>query len=104
VFEDRRFQIAWVLFLAAICIFVSWPIRNTLLVCWVYGVDAYFRQGVRVLPGKPVRFTNGILAPQWPDIATGFGAFFITTVGLSLALFLGLRFHDRRLRKPQNPR
>jgi hypothetical protein len=95
VFGDRLFQLGWLLFLAAVLVLVSWPIRNALLVCWVYGPDAYFRQGVRVLPGKPIRFTNGILAPLWLDMATGFGAFFVTTIGLSLALFFALRCYDR---------
>ena len=103
VFEDHRFQLGWVMFLAAIVVFVSWPIRNALLVCWVYGANAYFHQGIRVLPGKPIRFTNGTLAPQFPDIATGFGAFMITAFGLSLALFFTLRFYDRRFGKSQDP-
>jgi hypothetical protein len=100
VFEDRRFQAGWVLFLAAFAIFIGWPIRNALLVCWVYGTEAYFRDGVRVLPGKPIRFSNGVLAPQLPDIVTGFGIFLITTFGLSVALFFVLRLYERYLLKP----
>jgi hypothetical protein len=99
VFEDRWFQLGWTLFLAAFVTLISWPIRNALLVCWVYGSGAYFRREVRVLPGKPVRFSTGTLAPQLPDMVTGFGIFLITTIGLSLALFFALRFYDRYFRQ-----
>jgi hypothetical protein len=102
VFENRRFQSGWVLFLAAFVIFIGWPIRNAFLVCWVYGTEAYFRDGIRVLPGKPVRFSNGVLAPQLPDIVTGFAIFLITTIGLSLALFFTLRLYERL--KPASPK
>jgi hypothetical protein len=95
IFADRRFQAGWVLFLAAFVILVGWPIRNALLVCWVYGTEAYFRDGLRVLPGKPIRFSNGAPAPQLPDIVTGFGIFLITTFGLSVALFFALRLYER---------
>jgi len=90
--------------LAAFVIFIGWPIRNTVLVCWVYGTEAYFRDGIRVLPGKPIRFSNGALAPQLPDIVTGFGIFLITTLGLSVALFFALRLYERHFLKPAGPR
>ncbi|MGE5055963.1 MAG: hypothetical protein ACM3WP_17525 [Acidobacteriota bacterium] len=104
VFENRHFQLGWVLFLAAFVIFIAWPIRNAVLVCWVYGTAAYFRDGIRVLPGKPIRFSNGVLAPELPDMVTGLGIFLITTIGLSVALFLALRLYERHLRKAGNPR
>ena len=72
-----------------------WWIRDAILVWWVYGRDAYFRAGVRVLPGKPVRFSNGELAPHWPDFATGAAFFFVVVIGLSLLLIIGLRLYQR---------
>jgi hypothetical protein len=104
VFEDRRFQVSWALFLAVFVIFISWPIRNALLVCWVYGSEGYFHRGIRVLPGKPIRFSTGTLAPQLPDLVTGFGIFLITTIGLLLALFFALRLYERYFAKPGLPR
>lgn len=94
-FKNRRFQSGWVFSLAAFVIFIAWPIRNTVLVCWVYGTEAYLRDGIRVLPGDPIRFSNGVLAPELPDIVTGFGIFLITTIGLSVALFFALRLYER---------
>ena len=99
-FEDRRFQLAWIIFLSLFFILVSWRIRNFLLVCWVYGKDAYFNRGIRVLPGKPIRFSNGERAPQIPDIVTGFGMFFGTVGGLSAALFFALRLYERHFGGP----
>jgi hypothetical protein len=103
VFENRIFALVWIVFLVLVLTFVGWPIRNALLVCWVYGTDGYFHQGIRVLPGKPIRFSDGSLAPQLADMVTGFGIFVATTLGLSLALFFALRFYDRRFAKPQKP-
>jgi hypothetical protein len=93
VFENRAFTAAWIVFLFQI--FVSWPIRNALLVCWVYGSDAYFHHGVRVLPGKPIRFSNGDFAPQFADMVTGLGVFFVTALGLTLLLIFALRLYGR---------
>lgn len=81
-----------------------WPIHDVLLVCWVYGRDAYFQRGMRVLPGKPIRFSDGILAPQLADMVTGLGLFFASTLGLSLALFLALRFYERHFGKAPTQR
>ncbi len=103
VFENRAFTAAWMIFLFLVQILV-WPIHDVLLVCWVYGRDAYFHRGIRVLPGKPIRFSDGILAPQLPDIVTGFGLFFATTLGLSLALFLALRLYERHFAKTPTQR
>jgi hypothetical protein len=72
-----------------------WWIRDFALVCWVYGADAYYRRGIRVLPGKPIRFSTGELAPVLADMVTGFGFFFVTVLGLSLVLVLVLRTVDR---------
>ena len=95
LFRNSYFIIGWLAFLVVVLIFVSWPIRNFTLVCWVYGTDAYYNKGIRVLPGKPVRFSNGELAPTLPDLVTGFGAFLITVGVLTVLLFLVLRLYDR---------
>ena len=94
VFNNKWFSIPWVVFLGVV-VTRFWWVRNAVLVWWVYGRDAYFRDGVRVLPGKPLRFTTGELAPRWPDIATGFGFFFVLVFGLSLLAVFGLRLYDR---------
>ena len=99
IFSHTGFTIAWVAFLGAFVTFVSWPIRNFFLVCWVYGSQAYFHEGVRVLKGKPIRFSNGELSPTLPDLVTGFGAFFITTIGLTLLLIFIVRFYERHFKK-----
>src|SRR3954469_20661887 len=88
LFKNTSVSVGWVAFLAVFLNFVSWPIRNACLVCWVYGRHAYFRDGVRVLRGKPIRFTNGELAPLVPDLVTGFGAFIITAFCLTTLLIL----------------
>ncbi len=75
LFKHTGLTVAWVAFLGAFVTFVSWPIRNFLLVCWVYGSQAYFRGGVRVLKGKPIRISNGELAPTFPDLVISFGFF-----------------------------
>jgi hypothetical protein len=63
---------------------VAWPLRNVALVYWVRGAAAY-DTGVRVLPGKPTRFSDGHFAPDFPDLVTGFFAF---AVAMSAALAL----------------
>jgi hypothetical protein len=80
---------------------VSIPIQQFLLVLWVYGKEGYFHQGIRVLPGKPIRFSDGVRVPQELDILTGFGMFMVTTFGLTAALFFSLRSFDRLFGKPQ---
>jgi hypothetical protein len=92
--ENFYFQVSWLIFLGLMITFVGWPIRNIVLVWWVYGTDAYFHEGVRVLKGKPIRFSNGELAPTLPDFVTGFGAFFVTTVGLTVLLIFVLRLYE----------
>lgn len=85
--------IPWSLFLFFLVIRLWW-IRNAWLVVWVYGADAY-RGGLRVLPGKPIRFSNGALAPVLPDMVTGFAFFFVLVFGLTALLILGLRLWGR---------
>ncbi len=102
VFHNRPFQTIWALFLFLIAIPASWPIRDALLVIWVRGSEAYFHRGIRVLPGKPIRFSDGGLAPMLPDMVTGFGVFFIATLGLSLGVVALLRASDRLFRRQQS--
>ena len=94
VFNKKWFAIAWVVFLGAV-VTRFWWVRDAALVWLVYGRDAYFRGGVRLLPGKPIRFSTGDLAPRRADMATGFGFFFIVVFGLSILLIAGLRLYDR---------
>lgn len=101
LFENIYFTIPWIAFLAVVIRFVSWPLRDCLLVWWVYGKDAYFRDGVRVVSSKPTIFSTGASAPQLPNLVTGFGAFFVTVFGLSLLLIFLLRFYERRFKKSE---
>jgi hypothetical protein len=96
-FGNFYFTIAWIAFLAVVLRLV-WPLRNALLVCWVYGRDAYFRDGLHVLKGKPTRFSNGEIAPNLDDLATGALAFIVVVFGLSMLLILGLRLYERSRR------
>ena len=95
LFKRAEFILPWFAFLILVLLFVSWPIRNIALVCWVYGSQAYFHDGIRVLPGKPIKFSNGVEAPMLPDLVTGFGAFVITVFGLTILLIFLLRFYER---------
>lgn len=79
-FRNGNIVIAWISVLVALVTFVGWPIRNIALVCWIYGSKYYFVYGIRVVPGKPVRFSNGELVPKFADVITGLGAIFITFI------------------------
>lgn len=98
-FRNPWFSLAWAVFLGVLVTRLWW-MRDALLVWWVHGRDAYFRDGVRVLPGKPIRFSTGELAPLGPDLATGFGFFFALAFGLTAILVLGLRAYDRFRKEP----
>src|SRR6266567_4933145 len=89
VFNNSWFGIIWVVFLGVLVTRLWW-VRDALLVWWVYGRDAYFHGGVRVLPGKPIRFSTGELVPQFPDIVTSFSFFIVVVFGLSLLVIFGL--------------
>ncbi|MFZ0828464.1 MAG: hypothetical protein WAO02_13675 [Verrucomicrobiia bacterium] len=99
VFSNFYFDVAWVLFLAVV-VHLVWPLRNALLVLWVYGSDAYFHQGIRVVKSKPTMFSNGAGSPDLPDMITGFGVFLLTVLGLSLLLIYALRFYEKHFRQP----
>ena len=89
------FGFLWLALNGLVLFFLSWPLRNIALVCWVYGSRGYFHDGIRVLYGKPVRFSTGMLAPTLPDIVTGFGAFIITVSCVSALMIFVLRFYQR---------
>jgi hypothetical protein len=57
-----------------------------MLVYWVKGKVAYETLGIRVLPGKPTKFSSGDVVPEFPDIVTGFSAWILACIiGLTLA-------------------
>ena len=95
LFRNPFFTVPWIAVLIVILRFVSWPVRDFALVCWVYGSDAYFHGGIRVVRQKPTTFSNGELAPGLPDFVTGALAFGVTAFGLSLMLILVLRCYER---------
>ena len=96
VFNHRVFPLVWIPILLLVLLFITEPVRLVILVYWVYGRDAYSHQGIRVIPHKPLHFSDGTPVPQWQDMVTGFGMFFVTTLGLSLALFFALRLYEHR--------
>lgn len=104
LFKHSGFSIAWVGFLGAFVTFISWPIRNIVLVCWIHGFRAYFDDGLHVLKGKPLKFSNGDPVPAFHDMVTGFGAFFITTLGLTFLLIMIVQFYERHFGKQGNRR
>ena len=95
LFQNFYFAVSWLIFLALMVTFVAFPIRNIVLVCWLHGRDGYFRDGIRVLKGKPTSLSTGELVPTLPDLVTGFGAFFMTVIPLSLLLVFVLRSYER---------
>ena len=100
VFERPAFEFAWPTFLFVLMILVFRPIQTFLLVCWVYGRDGYFQKGIRLLNGKPVRFSDGNLVPTYLDALAGFLTFFTIVFGLSVLLILFLRLYDRHFKQP----
>jgi hypothetical protein len=95
VFEKLSFQLGWILILGSVFIFIGLPIQRALVVLWVRGSEAYFHQGIRVLRGKPVKFSDGQLVPSVPDFVTGLAMFMLVAVGLSYLLVFCLRFYER---------
>jgi hypothetical protein len=94
-FAKPAFIIPWMLFLVIVFRLVGWPVRNFALVCWVYGSKAYYQGGVRILPGKPVKFSDGVAVPLMPDVITGFGAFITTFLVPTITLIVFLKFYQR---------
>ena len=99
VFENLYFAVSWAVFLGAVFIYVGLPFQRALVVLWVRGSDAYFHQGIRVLRGKPAKFSDGSLVPSIPDALTGLTVFMLTAVGLSLLLVFVLRFYERHFQR-----
>jgi hypothetical protein len=85
------FGIVWTLFLIGMLVGFWW-VRDLVLVVWVYGYDAYFTDGVRVLAGKPTRFSTGELAANLPDFVTGISYFVLVVFGGTCLLILALRW------------
>ncbi|HKV82380.1 MAG TPA: hypothetical protein VJP02_29805 [Candidatus Sulfotelmatobacter sp.] len=102
VFSNKAFELGWLIFLAVLVTFVTFPIQRVLLVWWAYGKDAYYQQGIRVIPRKPLRFSDGVLVPQTLEIITGAGMFLVTFFALTLGLFYGLRLYEHYLRRNKN--
>ena len=53
IFQNTGLTVVWVIFVGAFVGFISWPIRNRVLVWWSYGQHAY-ESGVHVLKGRPL--------------------------------------------------
>jgi hypothetical protein len=96
-FNNFYFTICWFVFLT-VAVKLIWPIRNMLLVFWVYGTDAYYNQGIRVIKNKPTTFSNGALCPDLPDFLTGMPIFLGTVLGLSILMYWLLQLFDRARR------
>ncbi len=99
LFSHSGFTIAWIAFLGLFVTFVAWPVRNFLLVCWVYGSQAYFHEGIRVMRGKPTRFSTGELAPRLADLLTAVGVFCVTVFGLTMLLVFAVRFYEHQYKR-----
>ena len=102
VFEKTGFQFGWLLVLISMFTFIGIPAQRVLIVFWVRGSDAYFHQGIRVLKGKPVKFSDGQPVPDFPDFVTGMAMFLLVTVGLSYLLIWILRFYEKRQDRSRN--
>ncbi len=92
------FAIVWALFLFLLVGMVGVPLRNALLVCWVRGADAYLHHGIRVLKGRPLKFSDGAIVPRLPAVLLFFAVFAVVVFGLSFLLLFALRSYDKRFR------
>jgi hypothetical protein len=99
LFQKYLFNVRWMVVLVLFFLFVSWPLRDIALVCWVYGWPAYFHDGIHVLPGKPEKFSDGVEVPTLPGLVVSIGAFFITFIGLTLLLIFAQRCYERHRAK-----
>jgi len=100
--SNAGFGGAWFALVLVVLTFIGWPIRNIALVCWVRGFDAYFKNGIRILPGKPTRLSDGEVVKNLPDLVTGLIAFLTTFILMVLFFELFLRLFDRSGRNKQN--
>jgi hypothetical protein len=94
LFGSVLFAVPWCISLALL-IRKLWWVRDALLVIWVHGYDAFFVEGLRVLSGKPVRFSNGELAPSVPDFFTGLLFAVVVMFSASFLVVILLRFLER---------
>jgi hypothetical protein len=96
------FSAVWAIFLFALFGFVGVPLANALIVCWVRGTDAYLHGGIRVLHGRPLKFSDGISVPGVPEMVSFFAVFIVMVFGLSFLLLHLLRFYEKhwKRRKP----
>lgn len=91
--RDRQGYV--ILPLAVILLFtVFWPLRDVALVYWVRGSAAY-AEGVRVVRGKPTRFSDGQVAPNLPDFVTGMAAFFLAVFTAIVLTWVIFRVYER---------
>lgn len=72
---NPKITVTWVLagFLANITVGVD--LQRMLAVLWVKGFHAYFEQGIRVLPIKPAKFSDGTMVPDAPNAIFTFVVF-----------------------------
>jgi hypothetical protein len=99
LWANPRISIPWtvVMFLVNITIGVS--LQQMLVVLWVKGFDAYFSKGVRVLPIKPAKFSDGMLVPMAPDAIFGLAVFITLSVALAAILVLIARLARSVMRR-----
>ena len=88
----------------AVLIVRLWWVHDSLLVCWRYGRAAYVHQGIRVLPGKPARFSTGELVPQRMEAVVGLAWFLAITFVPSALLVFALRGYARLRRTSDGSR
>lgn len=93
------FAIVWALFLFLLFGFVGTPVANALIVCWVRGPQAYLHEGIRIVKGRPLKFSDGMSVPAFPEYVTFFVLFFVVVFGLSYLLLFLLRVYERRFKK-----
>lgn len=92
---NERARTVWPVATFVILIFVWRPVQTFMLVCWTYGSEGYFRKGIRLLPVKPPRFTDGSLVPQYLDIITGMMTFLLVGAGVAALFVIGLWCYQR---------
>jgi hypothetical protein len=88
----------WTLLLFVSLVLIFEPVQTFLLVCWNYGRDGYFHRGIRLMPVKPPRFTDGNLVPTYMDFLTGMATFILTTSALTALFILFARLWDKYLK------
>jgi hypothetical protein len=72
----------------------AWPLRDIALVYWVRGRAAY-DAGIRVLQGKPTRFSDGQIAPDLPDFITGLLTFVVAIFSAVVISWFFFRVYEK---------